>query len=50
MADPHWVVPVDCYDKCGAAPCDKCRATYLWDAEMAAANATVFARGTCYTN
>ena len=20
-SDPHWVVPVDCYEKCGAAPC-----------------------------
>jgi hypothetical protein len=48
MSDPHWVVPVDCYEKCGAAPCDECTATYLWDAEMAAGSATVFTRGTCY--
>ena len=40
MSDPHWVVPVDCYEKCGAAPCDECSATYLWDAEMAVSELT----------
>ena len=94
-SDPHWVVPVDCYEKCGAAPCanappiphcreratqathrrlsvhhnleiitvvsrtlsrtvcrlfrcDECEATALWDADMAAASATIFARGKCH--
>ena len=48
MSDPHWVVPVDCYEKCGAAPCEECVATKLWDAEMAAGSATVYARGKCF--
>ena len=48
MADPHWVVPVDCYEKCGAEPCAECSATALWDAENAAASATVFTRGSCH--
>lgn len=50
MADPHWVVPVDCYERCGSGPCEKCRATRLWDAQLVAASATVFTRvGTCYS-
>ena len=33
---------------CRLFRCDECEATALWDADMAAASATVFARGKCH--